>query len=212
MAWLPLYLVKQDVEFLNDWLNQEEEIAFLVSNGTSKWIAKKQHDIVADMERQKADGYFSGNYLKYSLWHVQSGPLPLFGSGSSGKLCFNKDDWNEEQIADPWSGWTEIRAGADSDIPYFGAGHPGIIHLTIHLSDDNNEIPMSDFQWIGNHYKIIGSGAEKSTEKFWNKLRRMAKKIGTHIPRQNKVESKNEIYAFPLAYKAIQNGRACSLN
>ncbi len=40
----------------------------------------------------------------------------------------------------------------------------------------------------------------------------MAKKIGTHIPRENKPDRKKEIYAFPSAYKEIQDGRACSLN
>lgn len=211
MGWLPLYLVYEDVEFLNDWLNQEEEIAFLVSNGPSKWIAKKQHDIIADLQQQKLDGYIHGNYLNYRLWHIPSGPLPLFGSGN-GKLRFHKEDWDENNIKDPWAGWTELQAGADSSVPYFGAGHPGIIRLKIHLSHDKKEIPMSDFQWIGNHYKIIGSAADKSTEKFWNRLRRMTKKIGTHIPRGNRQEGKNEIYAFPSAYKEIQEKRTCSTN
>lgn len=209
MGWLPLYLVHEDVEFLNDWLNQEEEIAFLVSNGPSKWIAEKQHDIIADMQQQNAEGYINGNYLNYSLWHIPSGPLPLFGSGNN-KLRFHKEDWDESSIKDPWNGWTELRAGADSEMPFFGA-HPGVIRLSIHLSQ-NNAIPMSDFQWIGNHYKIIGSTADRSTEKFWNKLRRMAKKIGTHIPRENKPEQKNEIYAFPSAHKQILNGRPCTAN
>ena len=76
MAWLPMYLLKQDVEFLNDWLNQESDIAFLVSNGAKKWIAKKEHNIISDTGTQ------TSNYIvrKYSLWHTPSGALPLLDS------------------------------------------------------------------------------------------------------------------------------------
>ncbi len=43
MAGIPLYLLDKDVEFLNDWINQEEEIAFLVTAGHKRWIVKKEH-------------------------------------------------------------------------------------------------------------------------------------------------------------------------
>ncbi|WP_207435753.1 hypothetical protein [Sabulibacter ruber] len=115
------------------------------------------------------------------------------------------------QISDPWVGWTEIRPGANTTIPYFGASHPGVIHLQIKITDEG-EIPISNFGWIGNHYKIIGNGADKTTEKFWNKLKRMAKKEATHIQRCNDSNGKKEIFAFPAAYKEIDNKRLCSLN
>ena len=215
MAWLPMYLLREDVEFLNDWLNQEEEIAFLVSNGNKKWIAKKQHDIHSDIGTQDfGEGYNfkMPNYVEYNLWHISSGQLPLLGEFKGAKLRFSKTDNGEDgKVLDPWAGWTEIRTGANPRVPYFGSGHPGIIHLQI-KKPQTNEIPISCFGWIGNHYKIIGSAADASTEKFWSKLRRMAKKIGTHIPRSNETDRKKEIYAFPTAYKEIKNGRPCSLN
>ena len=31
MAWTPMYLLREDVAHLNDWLNQEDEIAYLTS-------------------------------------------------------------------------------------------------------------------------------------------------------------------------------------
>ncbi|MFC6999045.1 hypothetical protein [Rufibacter roseus] len=197
MAWLPMYLAQQDVELLNNWLNQEEELAFLVSNGNRKWIAKKEHDIRVDLATQK-----SGlGHVEYNLWHVPSGPLPLLDLASAASA----------QITDPWAGWTEVRPGANSVIPYFGAGHPGVIHLEVKITDEG-EIPISNFGWIGNHYKIIGNGADKTTEKFWNKLKRMAKKDATQIPRCNDSRGKKEIYAFPSAYQEIESGRLCSLN
>jgi hypothetical protein len=208
MAWLPMYLLKPDIEFLNDWLNQEDDIAFLVSNGSKKWIARKEHNINFDIDSQTNNSFIK----RYSLWHIASGALPLLGGNSGAvSLRLNKDDFIQETIADPWKGWTEKRTGADSSTPYFGAGHPGIFHLTIKMPA-NNEIPISGIEWIGNHYRIIGNGADKTTEAFWNKLRRMAKKVATQIPRCNDSMGRNEIYAFPKAYEEIRNGRPCSLN
>lgn len=216
MAWLPMYLLDKDVEFLNDWLNQEEEIAFLVSSGHKKWIAKKEHNILTDIQTQTfgaGHNFTIPNYAEYTLWHVPSGPLPLLDASKGvARLKFNKEDWDEDgKVENPWVGWTEIRQGANSRVPYFGAGHPGVIHLEIKLPQDD-EIRMSNFGWIGNHYKIIGNGAEKVTEKFWSKLRRMAKKVAIQIPRSNEPNRKKEVFAFPTAYKEIQSGRRCALN
>lgn len=211
-----MYLLKNDVAYLNDWLNQEEEIAFLISQGHKQWIACEKHDMLGDIWRQKLGNSYDflvPNFVEYNLWHIPSGPLPLIESNSEGlKLKFNEEKCNDDgKINDPWSGWTEIRTGANSRIPYFGAGHPGVIHLEIKTSD-NGEIPMSNFGWTGNHYKIIGNGADQSTEKFWNKLKRMIKKVATQIPRSNSTEGRKEIYAFPNAYEEIIKGRQCSLN
>lgn len=227
MAWIPMYLLDKDVEFLNDWLNQEEEIAFLVSAGHRRWIAKKEHAILPDIgkqlsEHEEAEYEIWGNdkldlsipdFVEYQLWHIPSGPLPLLDANKGGvKLKFKKEDWEDDgKVDNPWLGWTEIRTGANSRIPYFGAGHPGVFHLEINLPHDK-EIQMSNFGWIGNHYKIIGNGANQSTEKLWNKLRRMVKKVATQIPRSNNSNGKKEIYAFPTAYQEIKNGRPCSLN
>jgi len=214
MAWIPMYLMKQDVEYLNDWLNQEEEIAFIVSNGDRNWIAQKQHTIITDIGKQIFAGEHDTtmrNCVEYHLWHVPSGPLPILG-GSIGGLKFKNEDWNHEgKILNPWTGWTEIRTGANSRVPYFGAGHPGVINLEIRISE-TDEIPISTFGWIGNHYKIIGDSADPSTEKFWHKLKRMVKKVSIQIPRSNNLEAKKEIFAFPAAYKEIENGRPCSVN
>ncbi|MBX0334288.1 hypothetical protein K3G39_13675 [Pontibacter sp. HSC-14F20] len=197
MSWLPMYLAKQDVKLLNNWLNQEEELAFLISNGNSKWISKKEHVIIEDLSNQES----GVGFVEYNLWHVPSGSLPLLGLNSVVSA----------QITDPWTGWTEVRPGANPTIPYFGAGHPGVINLEIKIAGAG-EIPISNFGWIGNHYRIIGNGADRTTEKFWNKLKRMAKKEATQIPRCNDPIGKKEIYAFPAAYKEIGNGRLCSLN
>lgn len=191
-----MYLTKDDIEILNDWLNQEPEIAFLISNGNKKWIAKNQHSILEEIESQNSDY----SYVNYKLWHISSGSLPLLDPFDT-----------EKKVVNPFEGWIEVNTGADTKVPYFGAGHPGVISLEIKVFN-SDEIPMSSFGWIGNHYKIIGNGSEKSTEKFWLKLRKEIKKMGTQIPRCNHLSGKNEIYAFPIAYKEIKDGRECALN
>jgi hypothetical protein len=199
MAWIPMYLINKDLEFLNDWLNQDGEIAFLISNGNKKWIAKNQHNISEDLGTQKFESdhdFYIPNYVEYYLWHIPSGDLPLFES---------------DQKINPWIGWKELRTGANSRIPYFGAGYPGVIQLELKLPI-NDEIPISQFGWIGNHYKIIGNAADPKTEFFWTRLRKMVKKISTKIARCNYLHGKKEIFAFPNAYEEIKNGRACSLN
>ncbi len=113
-------------------------------------------------------------------------------------------------ISDPWSGWTELRAGADGICPYFGPGHVGIIWLnqrpiSRRVSDG---VGLSSFEWIGNHYSLIGSRAPEVTEKFWQRLRRWAKKSAVRIPRSGPLDGAHpEIYAFPSALAGFRNGR-----
>ncbi|MGI4763013.1 MAG: hypothetical protein ACRYF0_20035 [Janthinobacterium lividum] len=203
MAWIAMYLLPSDTELLNDWLNREIEIAFLVANGPASWIAQNTRIISRDIGTQVAmrgHSFLRPNYAEYNLWHVPSGPLPLLTHGLTDGI-----------IEDPWHGWTELRGGQNPRIPYFGAGHPGVIHLELKFYQ-GEEIPMSNFGWIGNHYRLIGSAADKSTEAFWKKLRSVIKKMATQIPRANYAGGKNEIFTFPAAYQEIKNGCPCAIN
>ena len=49
---------------------------------------------------------------KYILWHMPGGPLPLLSPDVQG---------GETSIDDPFSGWTELRPGADTRVPFFGS-------------------------------------------------------------------------------------------
>lgn len=182
-----MYLTEEDVPFLQDIIEKTNELAFLVFNGAGKWIAKKKINSLSNTE--------------YTLWHIPSGKLPLL------KIT-GEDSW----INDPFVGWTEMRAGADKSQPYFGAGWPGVIFLEIRTKSKNDSIGLSCFCWIGNHYRIIGIGAEKSTEKLWNKLRYQIKKNAKKIPRGNRKNSNPEIFAFKHAFEAINKGRECAIN
>ncbi|WP_254519203.1 hypothetical protein [Aquimarina sp. Aq78] len=181
MAWIPLYLNKEDEKELLDLLNSEEQIAFLVSDGNKKWKAVKSlTEFTTD---------------RISLWHNESGPLPLLTESG-------EDEW----IENPWNGWTEKRTGANPITPYFGAGWPGVIHLNI-KTDYNDEIGMSSFEWIGNHYSIIGISASDTTKKFWSRLKRQIGKRSTKLPRADFDGAKNEIYTFQSALVEIKNGK-----
>ncbi len=188
MSWLPIYANKADCAEILAYLNQSEEIAFIVANGVGRWIA------VSTIEALMPG--------RYCLWHVPSGPLPLFrGAGET-----------PGEIVNPFGGWLEAKSGADSSTPYFGAGHPGIIWLNIRGESVERlsgvlTVGLSSFEWIGNHYKAIGSSAKPESEKFWKSLGRWVKKHATKVPRCGPQQSTPpEIWAFHGAIDEFENG------
>jgi hypothetical protein len=185
MPWLPIYATEQDLHNIFAFLNDDEEVAFLVKDGPEKWIAKKNIDYVSD--------------ARYCIWHVPSGPLPLVRPNGQ----------EDGLIEDPWQGWNEERAGADPTEPYFGAGHPGVIWLNARASSNrkNNGIGLSSFEWIGNWYRVIGNAALETTEKFWKRLGRRVKKGASRIPREGPWDGEHpEIWALPAALTRIKCG------
>jgi hypothetical protein len=140
------------------------------------------------------------------MWHVPSGPLPLLAAKYGGR---------DTVVKDPWAGWKERRAGADSSNPYFGAGHVGIIWLNVRLRSrkDPSVIGLSSFEWIGNWYRPIGQPAPAVTERFWQTLRRWVKKRAIRIPRSGPLDGLDpEIWALPNALAAIEAGAARDTN
>src|SRR5215469_7465807 len=103
MPWLPMYTDEVDVRELLNLLNRHPDIAFIVSNGPGRWIARSEMPSVSDS--------------RYCIWHTPSGPLPLIGPQGCPQNVVNS----------PWEGWQELRPGADIRVPFFGAGHPGVI-------------------------------------------------------------------------------------
>lgn len=186
MSWLPMYATTKDLAQLVEFLNDSEEIAFIVSNGPNQWIAAHRIDVLEPK--------------KYKLWHMPSGPLPLI-----------RKDEPDGLIEDPLAGWTEFCMGRDTTVPWFGPGHPGVFELHIRqdkVSEDGTYyIPISSFGWIGNRYRIIGFPAHPSTEKYWNKLKRWLKKNGTQVSRGGPSDAyKPEIWAFEDAIVQFAKG------
>src|SRR5689334_7347129 len=103
MSWLPIYADSNDFRDIHEWLNSCEELAFIVADGPQKWRAVNS---IPELQPGRV-----------CLWHVPSGPLPLVHPPPSRETS---------EIADPWGGWQELRAGADPGVPYFGPAHVGI--------------------------------------------------------------------------------------
>ena len=186
MAYISFYADSADFRTIHAWLNECEELAFIVGDGNQKWRAVNS---VQDLTPGRA-----------CLWHVPSGPLPLLYPLPSCKI---------EMIIDPWSGWRELRHGSDTSRPYFGPGHPGIIWLYVHPRSRfaSEGIGFSWFEWIGNHYRNIGDGANLTTEKFWRGLRRWVKRQTKKIPTAGPLDGPSpEVMAFPSALARFEAG------
>jgi len=186
MPWLPIYADQVDFANILDWLNATDQLAFLLSEGPRRWRAVSHLDALSSS--------------RVCLWHVPSGPLPLLHPNPSREVSL---------IIDPWSGWKELRTGANSSTPFFGAGHPGVIwlnHRPISLRNSGG-IGLSSYEWIGNHYRMIGSPATPATESFWKLLRKWTQKQSTRIPREGSLDGpRPEIYVFPSALRAFKSG------
>jgi hypothetical protein len=180
MPWLPFYASEEDFDTLRNHVNATDDLAYLVACGPGQWKAVRSLGSI--------------ECGRYGLWHVPSGPLPLLHSGSE----------SSSEVEDPFSGWSELRPGADSSTPYFGAGHPGVFWLNLRAgSTSRHGVPvvgLSSFEWIGNHYRIIGKAAVPQTEASWKMLRRWVAESTSKVPRGGPTETTSpEIWAFPGA-------------
>ncbi len=181
-----MYLVADDAAQLSAMLNADEEVAYLVPDGPKRWKA------VLNLPRPPMG--------RTGIWHIPSGPLPLLASDKKGV----------GQVDDPFSGWIELRTGADPTTPYFGAGHPGVIWFNVCLSPKERDSSggMSSFEWIGNRYSLIGNPAKATTELWWKSLRRRIQKAARKVPRQSLSSSfPSEIFAYPAALALLEEGQ-----
>ncbi len=152
MAIIKMYLLNEDLKSLSEFLCAEKDIALIKSVGKGRWQAFTDFEITE-----------SG---RHCLFHSAAGPLPL--------LAGNHGD-PDGVISNPFEGWQENRAGANPKQPYFGSGHTAIFWLNVRLEDDG-KVSMSYFEWIGNHYSILGRPAPDVAKKWWARLRRWVKK------------------------------------
>jgi len=192
MPWLPLYADRQDVEQILDFLNTDSEAAFIISQGPGRWKAVEQL-------RTFNDG-------RYCIWCHSGGPLPLVRA--KGRDGIIQNPWAGWTQGNPWAGSAEEVTEADLSLPYFGPGHPAIIWFNISTQGTEKDgIGLSSFEWIGNHYRILGSAAPPAVEKWWQHLRRTVKKSAKRIPRSGDPSGPHaEIWALPSAYAKILAG------
>jgi hypothetical protein len=192
MPWLPIYATESDAINVIDLLSNDPEIAFLIPEGKGRWRAVKTITYAAQR--------------RLSLWHVPSGPLPLLQADHMQP---------DTLILDPWSGWEELRAGVNPNQPYFGAGPVGVVWLNMHTigKDKDSSLGLSGFEWIGNHYRLIGNGAHPSAELWWKSLRKRIAKLSHKVARRGLSGTlRPEIYALPDAYSLLQRGHIADMN
>jgi hypothetical protein len=187
MPWLPFYAAEGDLPQVGKHLNASPEVAFVVSRRPGEWVAVKSLESLAPG--------------RYCLWHIPSGPLPLVRGANEPPGA----------ITDPFAGWSEAKAGANPSLPYFGAGHPGVLWLNIVSTRASREgallVGLSSFEWIGNHYKVIGSVARPETEQFWKALRRWLMKLAVKVPRGGPSETTPpEIWSMAGAQSLFAEG------
>ena len=180
-----MYLLAEDVPSLLGLLNTDDNIAFLVSDGPNRWIARRE--LIHLPAGRK------------SLWHIPSGPLPLLYPKPSNQVG---------SISNPFSGWVEQQPGADRSTPYF-ADHPGALWLNLNLQgrDTGSICGLSSFEWIGNHYAVIGRPAPPQTVRWWKAFQARVRKRTRRVPRGALGRTERlEIFAFPAAYRELEAG------
>jgi hypothetical protein len=148
MPCLSKCLDHEGVNELMAFINDEPELAFIVSTGPGRWRAVNRVPELPDGE--------------YVLWHDPGGPLMLL-----------RPNGGEQVIKNPWKGWTEQVPGADSGLPYFGPMCTNVFQLEVRRE---GIVPgaggITSINWIGNRYAPIGRGAADSTRKCWHRLKR----------------------------------------
>jgi len=203
MPSICFYATDSDLPLITARLNSEPEIAFLTATGGGRWRAVNSIPAM----------FGSQSYL---LWHVPSGPLRL--ATQAPRPSTLTASRAAEAIPDPWSGWDDP-GWFGSDAPSI-TGAPdgpwtGIVQLSIRTVGYSvpGAIGLSHFNWVGNHYSIIGFPADPSTKRWWERLRRWMAKSSTQVPRRPGVDDRLlRAWAFPDAWAQISMGRARDAN
>ncbi len=195
MAEIIFYATRNDIKALVEWINDEPRIAWITKeaeiNNEYSWRA------VETIPRIEA--------TSYSLWHRDSPSLVI----PSGSL-----DIPDTTILNPFAGWKQRLKHPNYSTPWFGALLPGPYELTFreHGHESDGAIARSGFAWHGNHFRSIGKGADPSSAKWWNRLRRFFKKEAIGVPWPPDKEGKTGAYAFPEAYVRYREGTHLDAN
>lgn len=217
MPYLPMYISGSDIQLVLKHLEEDSEVAFIVSEGPRRFRAQRTAAPLTNNE--------------YLLWHVPTGPLPEFMGAKK------PDRW----IVDPFAGWEQTSALGPDGLPSVGAHQVTIMQLWVRpttnmtnvwhgeLGPDQHFIPrppdpngygppigISSLCWTGNYWNILGAGALETTERWWQRFRRWTKKNARRVPSFGPLDQKlsplDGAYAFPQALAEIRRGRFRGVN
>jgi hypothetical protein len=184
-GWIGLYLEEADAALLLDRLNEDPEIAFLMSEGTDRWRAMWRIDDLLG---------------KTMLWHVPGGALPRLKPNGTHAL-----------IKDPFSGWQELSPGLDSFVPYFGSGWPSTLLMDLYVRQWRgllrpDILPLSGITWYG-ALPVASAKPHASTRRWWNRFRGWLRRHAVQITRSGPLDGpRADVYALPAALRSIQGG------
>lgn len=200
MPSLQFYADSDDFLLIWQRLQADPEIACILPHGGRRWIRWRARKWIAcRVPQDMPDG-------RYVLWHIPGGPLPLLSPDFEGEST---------PIEDPFSGWAELRPGADPRVPFFGS-IPQIITFDVRRRavEADEGIGQSSFGWIGNRYRSIGKPASPETERWWRSLGRWFKsKAERKITPWGPPDAPNAgLWVFPSAYGQILSGRHRDMN
>jgi hypothetical protein len=187
MPWIPLYATERDLAEVVRWLSEDPEIAFIVSAGPKRWVACPSLDGV--------------HFDRIALWHKPSGPLPLVPG-----RAWQRERWIEH----PELGWRERSTAVDQTVPFFGAGHPGVIWFNaVTAGPEGEDIGMSSFEWMGTG----GSASHPATARWWDRFQERVREVGIQVPRSGPLDGPDaEIWVLPEARSLILSGATRAIN
>ena len=194
MSALMLHATAKDVTALRDWINDSNDVAWIVKVAQSGQIYawKATHQIETLTEQQ------------YAIWHVCSGPLNI----PSGK-----PNVPDAVVSDPFQGWTQSLDYADATAPWFGANLPG--PYSFRFKETGKERPdslgRSDFYWALDRYKTIGKPAHAEAKRWWQRLRKFVEQSSTKVPWPNQ-SGRHNTFVFPEAFEQHSAGRHLDVN
>jgi hypothetical protein len=194
MPSIDLYLDTPDLPLLEGFLNDEEDIVFVLASGDGTFTT------VGSTKLQPNSAY--------TLWHVPSGEIPTDCRDNQGRI-----------VVDPLRGVHLGAIGLRLEVcpgkyqQYVPRAELGKVDLK--LFTDPTAIGRSGFTWWGNRFKPIGKAAHPTTERWWRRLQRWVSKHAHKVTWTGPLEEANadlRMWAFPFAYTALKTGRPRSLN
>lgn len=189
MPVISIYGAESDASLILDLLNQDENIAFFVKDGSE-----------GDKSRWKAVSEISELPSRLHIWFVSNDRLPLL--------------WYEYHylafVDDPWQGWLEVMSVYDNLTPYWGpCSFPSIFVLHNNYSIEKDCIRLSTVEWIIDK-GAVGEEAEKEIRTWWRGFERRLNKLSVKVSRVP--GGKPNAYCLPRAYELSQQGVSRNIN
>lgn len=196
MGEIILYLTSKDADFIRQWLNQEDSIAWITKESqrgnTYRWRAS---DTLPEIHPQS-----------YALWNKKSCHLNV--PSGSAQIA-------DTPVIDPYAGWLQTLPNLNATAPWFGGNLPGpyFFRFQESLNKSARTIARSGFYWHGNRFRSVGKPATKELMRWWQKLQRFVRCNSKPVtwPHRHKT-SKVTAYVFEDAHLKFCTGATLEPN